>query len=182
MVERFHRHLKDALCARAATSDWASHFPWILLGIRSAWREGADLTPAEAVFGAQPVLPGQYLSGVEPPSPFFLEEFQGLLAARKPLPSAHHSRPALPRLPEELLMSKFVLVRHDGVQLPLSPLYDGPYLVLERSLHFFKLQIGLRTDTVSTHRLKACHTPPDAVAEVPPKPLTSPSPATSGAV
>jgi len=186
MVERFHRRLKDALRARAASSDWASHLPWILLGIRSAWREGADLTPAEAVFGAQPVLPGQYLSGVEPPSPSFLEEFQGLLAARKPLPSAHHSRPAPPRLPEELLMSKFVLVRHDGVQPPLSPLYDGPYLVLERSLHFFKLQIGLRTDTVSTSRLKACHTPPDAVAAVPPRrgrppnQPPSPSPATSG--
>jgi len=47
-------------------------------------------------------------------------------------------------------------------------LYDGPYLVLERSLHFFKIQLGTRTDTVSTHRLKACHAPFDAEAALPP--------------
>ena len=61
-----------------------------------------------------------------------------------------------------------MLVRHDGVQPPLSPLYDGRYLVLERSLHFSKLQMGTQTDTVSTHRLKACHATTDAEAALPP--------------
>ncbi len=37
----------------------------------------------------------------------------------------------------------------------LSPIYDGPYRVLERSTHFFLLEIGDRTDKVSTLRLKA---------------------------
>jgi len=49
------------------------------------------------------------------------------------------------------------------------PLYEGPYLVLERSLHFFKLQVGSRIETVSTHRLKPCHTPEDAQAAEPPR-------------
>jgi hypothetical protein len=61
------------------------------------------------------------------------------------------------------------LVRHDAVQPPLSPLYDGPFLVLERSLHFFKLQVGSRIDTVSTHRLKPCHTPEETQATEPPR-------------
>jgi hypothetical protein len=39
---------------------------------------------------------------------------------------------------------------------------------LERSLHFFKIQLGTRTDTVSTHRLKACHAPFGAEAALPP--------------
>ena len=169
LVERFHRRLKDALRARAAGVNWHSHLPWVMLGIRSAWREDAEFTPAEAVFGSQPVLPGQFLDALEPPSPTFLADFQGLLAGRVPLPTAHHAAEAPMELPEDLLLSRFVLVRHDAVQPPLSPLYDGPFLVLERSLHAFKLQMGSRVDTVSTHRLKACHAPEGTVAASPPK-------------
>jgi hypothetical protein len=151
--------MKDALRARAAGVDWFSHLPWVLLGIRTAWREGTEFSPSEAVFGSQLVLPGQFLSAPESPSPSFLQDFQGVLAGRPPLPTSHHTTPALTSLPEDLLLSRFVLVRHDGVQPPLSPLYDGPFLVVERSLHFFKLQIGTQVETVSTHRLKPCHAP-----------------------
>ena len=140
-----------------------------MLGIRSAWREDADFTPAEAVFGSQPVLPGQFLEAPESPSPTFLADFQGLLAGRLPLPTSHHARDAPAALPEDLMLSRFVLVRHDAVQPPLSPLYDGPYLVLERSLHTFKLKIGKKVEVVSTHRLKACHAPDGTVAASPPK-------------
>ncbi|MFN9940584.1 MAG: hypothetical protein ACK56I_14020, partial [bacterium] len=79
-----------------------------------------------------------------------------------PLPTAHHTTPSPEALPEELLLTRFVLVRRDAVQPPLSPLYDGPFLVLERSLHFFKVQLGSRTEIISTQRLKPCHTPEDA--------------------
>jgi hypothetical protein len=68
-----------------------------------------------------------------------------------------------------LLLSRYVLVRHDAVQPPLSPLYDGPFLVVERSLHFFKIQIGSKVEVVSTHRLKPCHAPQDVQAAVPPR-------------
>jgi len=171
LVERCHRRLKDALRSRAAGSDWSSHLPWVMLGLRSAWREGSEFSPAEAVFGSQPVLPGQYLESPEPPSPSFVADFQGVLAGRVPLPTAHHSKPSVESLPEDLLLARHVLVRHDGAQPPLSAVYDGPYLVLERSLRFFKLQIGNRTDTVSTLRLKPCHSPPsgDVVAADPPR-------------
>jgi transposase InsO family protein len=42
LVEKFHRRLKDALCARAAGDKWLAHLLWVMLGIRSAWREGAN--------------------------------------------------------------------------------------------------------------------------------------------
>jgi outer membrane receptor protein involved in Fe transport len=77
------------------------------------------------------------------------------------------------------LSSRFVLVRRDGTQTPLAPLYDGPYRVLERSNHFFRLQIGERTDNVSTLRLKAANTPADTVPAAPPRrgrPPTRPPP------
>jgi hypothetical protein len=168
LVERFHRRLKDALRARAAGPDWHSHLPWVLLGVRTAWREDSQFSPAEAVFGSQPVLPGQFLDTPEPPSPQFLSDFQGVLANRVPTPATCKSLTGPTSLPEELLLARHVLVRKDGPHPPLSPLYDGPFLVLERSLRFFKLQIDQRTDNVSTLRLKACKSPPDiAVAEPP---------------
>jgi hypothetical protein len=49
LVEHFHRRMKDALRARAAGVDWFSHLPWVLLGIRTAWREGTEFSPSEAV-------------------------------------------------------------------------------------------------------------------------------------
>jgi hypothetical protein len=168
-VERFHRRLKDALRARAAGADWYAHVPWVLLGFRTAWREDSDFSPSEAVFGSQLVLPGQFLSAPEPPSPSFIKDFQGVLAGRNPLQTAHHTTPSPTSLPEDLLLARYVLVRHDAVQPPLSPLYDGPFLVVERSLHFFKLQMGSRVEVVSTHRLKPCHAPQEVQAAEPPR-------------
>jgi hypothetical protein len=181
LVERLHRRLKDALRARSAAADWYHHLPWVMLRICTAWREDSAFSPAENVFGSQPILPGQFLAAPESPSPSFLSDFQGLLAGRSPLPTVHKSPLKAPVcLPEELLLSRFVLIRQDSVQPPLSPLYSGPYLVLERSLHSFKLQVGEKTDTVSCHRLKACHAAEDTTAALPPRrgrpPLAAPCP------
>jgi len=164
LVERFHRRLKDALRARCAASDWHTHLPWVMLGIRAAWRLDGSYSPAEAVYGAQPVLPGQYLAQPEPAAAPFLSDLQDVLSSRQPRATSHHSQPGPPQLPDDLLRSRFVLVRRDAVQPPLQPLYDGPYLVHERSLRFFKLQMGDKTDVVSTSRLKSCQAPPDAAA------------------
>jgi hypothetical protein len=101
------------------------------------------------------ILPGQFVGTVESPSPSFLEDLQTAMAGGPPPPTRHNSAPAPSTLPEELLLvARFVLVRRDGAQPPLSPVYDGPYRVVERSTRFFLLQIGDRTDKVSTLRLK----------------------------
>jgi hypothetical protein len=136
LVERFHRRLKDALRARSSGPDWYSHLPWVMLGIRSTWREDAQFSPAEAVFGSQPVLPGQFLDAPEPPSPSFLSEFQGVLAKRTPPAATCKSLPGPVSLPEDLLLARHVLVRRDGPSTRLYPLYDGLYPVLECSLRF----------------------------------------------
>jgi hypothetical protein len=51
----------------------------------------------------------------------------------------------------------------------VSPVYDGPYRVLERSTHFFLLEMGERTDKVPTLRLKAAQTPADTEPAKPPR-------------
>jgi hypothetical protein len=169
LVERFHRQFKDALRARSAAADWADHLPWVMLGIRAAFREDSDFTPAEAVFGSQLVLPGQFVGAAKSPTPSFLADLQTAMSGRPPLAPRHNSSPAPVTLPEILLLARFVLVRRDGAQPSLAPLYDGPFRVLERSTHFFHLQLGDRVNNVSTHRLKAAHTPDDTVPAAPPR-------------
>jgi hypothetical protein len=187
IVERFHRRLKDALRARAVGADWMKHLPWVLLGIRSAWRDDSTFSPADAVYSSQPLLPRQYLDSPENPSPSFIADFQGVLAGPSPTSTTHHSSPEPVTLSEDLLLARYVLVRRDRHQPPLSPAYDGPYLVQERGLRFFKIKIGGRTDKISTLRLKPCHSPPDTQVEAaepprrgcPPKarpPTTPPAP------
>jgi hypothetical protein len=158
LIERFHRRLKDALQSRAAAADWHDHLPWVMLGIRASFREDSEFSPAEAVVGSQLVLPGQFVNTAESPS--FLNDLQTTMTSHPP-PTQHNSVPAPSTLPEELLLTRAVLVRRDGAQPPLSPIYDGPYRVLVRSTRFFLLEIRDRTNKVSTLRLKAARTPAD---------------------
>jgi hypothetical protein len=91
------------------------------------------------------------------------------MTGRPPPPARHNAATAPSALPEELLLARFVLVRRDGAQPPLSPIYDGPYRVLEGSTHFFLLEMGDRTDKVSTLRLKAAQMPADMEPAKPPR-------------
>jgi len=166
MVERWHRRLKDALRAREASQDWAAHLPWVLLALRAAPHEDTATSPAEAVFGAQLVLPGQLLAGPEiSPSRGFLDAM-----ARTPAVGLRKAAgTAAADLPPALWAAEMVLVRRDGYKPPLSPLYAGPYKVLSRSLRSFKIQLGDRQETVSTSRLKAAVTQAGTGAASPPK-------------
>jgi hypothetical protein len=78
----------------------------------------------------------------------------------KNLPMARHNTAADKKLPEdlpqELWAADRVWVCGGGHAPPLSPLYDGPNAVLQRSLRHFRLQLGDREDNVSTSRLKPC--------------------------
>jgi hypothetical protein len=112
-------------------------------------------------------LQGQFINTAESPSPSFLSDLQTTMTSR--LPPRHNSAPGPSTLPEELLLARFVLVRQDSVQPLLSLVYDGPYRVLERTTHFFFLEMGDRTDKVSTLRLKVAQTPADTEPAKPPR-------------
>jgi hypothetical protein len=67
LVERFHRHLKDALHTRMAGADWIQHLPLVLLGLRAAPCEDSGISAA--VYGCPLSLPGQfYLPPSHPPT------------------------------------------------------------------------------------------------------------------
>jgi cleavage and polyadenylation specificity factor subunit 1 len=177
LVERFHRRLKEALQARSAGPDWLTHLPWVLLGIRTAVPLEGGPSPAEAVMGCQPILPGEFLSTGEAPLEEFLEKIKKD-ALLPPRPVLHKNTPLPDALPPDLAAADFVFIRRDSVAPPLTPPYTGPFKVLRRTLHTFQVQVGTRMETISTHRLKACISSPDTAAAEPPRrgrpPLSQP--------
>ena len=59
MIERVHRQLKAALMARQDQTDWMTHLPLVLLGIRTSWRAEMGCSPAELTYGTTLHLPGE---------------------------------------------------------------------------------------------------------------------------
>ena len=168
LVERLHRRLKDALRARMAGHDWAEQLPWVMLGIRSASPDVDTASPAEAVMGCQPILPGEFLNAEDSPTDVFLEKIREA-SLSTPRPTLHNRTEQPEELPPDLANADLVLVRKDGVSTPLSYRYDGPYKVLRRTLRVFEVQVGTRVEKISTLRLKACHAPPEAPVALPPR-------------
>lgn len=170
MVERYHRRLKDSLRSRLASSDWYHHLPWVMLGLRIAPREDSSVSSAELVYGSTLAVPGEFLdSREELPPEVFLRRIRSLLSQQS-LPPLHNVPVAPSTVTPELLKSKLVFVRNDSHTPPLTPLYSGPYLVVQPGPKFFRLQIGTRQDTVSVDRLKPVFSTEDNILPaLPPK-------------
>ena len=149
MVERAHRQLKDALRVRTAGGNWASHLPWVLLGMWVAPKEDSNLFSAELVYGAPLVTPGQ-IPGVPEPPPAVFQEAAPSHITRRNLSPIH-----LPvSIPAALADSSFVHIRHGGAKTLLSPAYSGPFAVIARFPKYFILDVGDRQESVSMDRLK----------------------------
>ena len=167
MVERTHRQLKDALRSRLAGSEWPSHLPWVLLGLRAAPKEDSAISSAELVFGAPLSLPGELLSSTEPPVSSFVARLQ--LARPPPATRPLTYAQAAASVPPALFAARFVYIRQGGVVPPLSLLYQGPYRVISRNSKFFNLEVGSRTEVVSVDRLKPHLGGPDVTPAQPPR-------------
>ena len=171
LVERLHRRLKDALRARAATTDWFYHLPWILLSFRTTPTEDSNISPAQIVYGTDLILPSQLstdpLHAFSPLPPTLFSPFHFFPSS----PAQHHvSSPPPPPLsiPLSLQTASHVFIRRDAAAPPLAPRYSGPFQVLSRSPTHFTLQIGSRQDVVSVHRLKPAILPPNTPPPQPP--------------
>ena len=124
LVERFHRRLKDALRARCAAANWTDHLPWLLLGLRSAAREDDNTTPAQAVFGSQLILPGQFLDSPENDSNEFFTQLSTTLSAAEICHTRHNTTPARrppPQLPDALSRAPTAPTPSSGGPCTTSP-------------------------------------------------------------
>lgn len=161
MVERLHRQLKASLKARTTTPFWMDHLPIVLLGIRIAWREDPDCSPAELVYGTTLRLPGEFIdpttSRTSQPSSTFLRDLQHYMHSALPPPPSYHSLPST-HLPSKLSETGYVYVRVDSHRAPLQRPYDGPFRILQTADKHFTLDINGRHKKISVDRLKVAYT------------------------
>ncbi len=169
MVERLHRQIKDALCARGAAAAWQDHLPWVMLGLRTVPKDDSNISAAEVTLGQQLVVPGQLMPTHSGPVV--------AQAEREAIPPSRRSYAevvATGRSPLDL--ATWVYVKRGGAGLPLADAYAGPYRVLESGEKTFRLQIGDREEVLSRDRLKP-HRGEDSPQEaVPPRRGRPPGP------
>jgi hypothetical protein len=156
-VERLHHRLKDALRTRASAGTWSEELPFLLLGLRAQPREDTGLSPAEAVFGAQIVLPNEFLKNDELSVDTIVKKFAKTLHVSASSLPRHNSSTELPsKLPAELLSAPLVWVRRGSLVPPLQPLYDGPYAFLRRGPCSFTIRVESWNEVLAVSCLKAC--------------------------
>ena len=111
--------------ARSTTSDWMSHLPLVLLGIRSSVREDSGTSPAELLYGSVLRLPDQLLPGIghddQSPSSAFVQDLREKMKQSVQMPVVYHGQQH-PHLPASLASASHVFVRIDAVR----PLLSGP--------------------------------------------------------
>ncbi|KFD65158.1 hypothetical protein M514_11382 [Trichuris suis] len=155
IVERFHRHLKSALTAHAATTNrWIDSLPLVMLGIRSTVKEDLHHAPAELVFGAPLRLPGVFFTEVSRLEPSALtDQLKIFFDSVRPTPT-RVSKTTKWFIPRHLETCTHVFLRNDAVRPPLTPTYDGPFLVTRRTAKTITLLLHDKLKTVSLDRVK----------------------------
>ena len=170
LIERFHRRLKESLKARLKGPNCTGELPWVLLGIRTAPKEDLGTSSAEMVFGAPFAVPGDFI----PPATTqqasqHLAKLRETVKELVPVPTSRHNTTSL-HVPALLESAKFVFIRRDGHRRPLQTPYEGPFQVLERHDRAYLVDLGSRTELISTERLKPAHTDISAPLPVAHKP------------
>ena len=157
IVERFHRHLKTSLKSLDNPNNWCEHLPLILLSLRSCHREDLKACPAELVYGQNLSLPADFFkSNNQNNDPILsddlLTRLRGIM--RNTVPSATRQSKSVQFVPKTLETCTHVFIRRDGVNLGLTPPYDGPYKIVKRLRKVLVVDVGGRTVSVAIDRVK----------------------------
>jgi hypothetical protein len=66
--EYIHRQLNSGgfTLRGGASTYWASHLPWVLLGIRAATKGPREQSPAELLYSSKLVLPAEHVAAADP--------------------------------------------------------------------------------------------------------------------
>jgi hypothetical protein len=127
----------------------------VLLGLRAQPREDTGLSPAEAVFGTQIVLPNKFLQNDEFSVDTIVKKFAKTLHVSAPSLPRHNSSTELPsELPAELLSAPLVWVRRGSLVPPLQLLYGGPYGVLRCGPRSSAIRVGSRDEVLASAALR----------------------------
>ncbi|XP_023341697.1 uncharacterized protein LOC111711545 [Eurytemora carolleeae] len=168
---QFTSSIWNGVCSvlgRLAGSDWFSHLPLVLLGLRATPKDDTGPSVSEAVYGSPLTLPSELVDVPELPPESFQRKVDRAIDGFA-IPPPHHVCPVPPsQLPSALLTAKFVFVPQDAVIPTLAHPYPRPYLVLERQSKYFRLQIGSKQDVVSVDCLKPVFSDAPVTPALPP--------------
>ncbi|XP_045448264.1 uncharacterized protein K02A2.6-like [Melitaea cinxia] len=162
MVERFHRQLKAAIVCHA-NDRWTESLPWVLLGIRSAFKEDLQCSSAELVYGEPLRLPGEFFQptdGSTTDLSNFSARLKQIVLRLKPSPASRHGSPKV-FVYKELATTDHIFLREDASRGSLHPAYSGPHKVLSRDDKVFKILLKGKEVTVSIDRIKPAFILPD---------------------
>lgn len=155
LIERQHRTLKAALKCRSEES-WLTALPSALLGMRSCYKEGIKASAAELTYGTTLRLPGEFFHtrcDLTSASPDYVEHLRKAMRVLKPVPTDNESTHTVFVHPA-MATCTHVFVRRDAIAPPLTPPYNGPYIVTRRGPKVFKVEIHGETKSISVDRLK----------------------------
>lgn len=154
MVERFHRTLKAAIMCTNPKS-WFDQLPFVLLGLRAAYRDDLKCSSAELVYGQSLRLPGEFFDEAQPAisRTDFANELRRIFEDVKPPKPSNHGKRSI-FVSGDLKKCSHVFVRIDHVKKPLQHPYDGPYEVLDKRDKSFEVLIAGKRQCISIDRLK----------------------------
>ena len=166
LVERFHRRMKESLLALGAEEPekWFWKLPCTMLAIHTTLKPDLGASPADLVYGEGLSVPGTLLNAQRPDDETLhrlqretLDQLRTEVTRLQPTPTSSHRNPRI-QIPEDLRTATHVFVRRGGVQPMLTTPYTGPYRVLERFDHHFRIVIPRRrNESISISQLKPAH-------------------------
>ena len=127
MVERFHRTLNAALMCSPHTP-WPGLLPSVLLGLRTAFKEDLQASPAEMLYGMSVRIPREFFltDSIAAPSRDFVGKLRLLFRDIKAVPASRHTQQH-PFVFEDLQSCTHVFKR---VGSNCKPPYAGPHEVV----------------------------------------------------
>lgn len=170
LIERWHRVLKTTLKTYNDPA-WSKSLPFVLLGLRTTFREEFDATPAELVYGESLRLPGDFLqkeSLNKLSQSDYVVKLRSLFLDLQPIPASDHSDNKV-FIFKRLSDCSHVFVRSPNKTAFKCP-YEGPFLVISRDQNCFTIRIKNKDVKISIERLKpyySCVTQDDPHSNVP---------------
>ena len=161
LIERVHRVIKTALRTLEDKENWVQQVPYITLMLNNQVSDRNSYTPYQMVFGMNGRLPGQMLfpeeeeDGELPMDDRTLQVFCELMT--------NHQRQARPLnssagyVDKALENAHQVWVRKEGFQPTLEPLYEGPYIVIQRFEKYVIILSWEGEKKISIDRLKTAY-------------------------
>ena len=156
-IERIHRMVKTALRALDDQDQWINQIPLITLMLNNQVTDINSFTPYQKTFGKTGRIPGVIITNdrddlVENKD---IDIFCELMSHHNRYARALNSKGC--HMDKNLSKAKYIWLRIEGLRPSLSPIYEGPYLVLQRNSKYFTILCWEGERKVSVDRIKVAY-------------------------